>query len=69
MDVRLIRQLWSVVESAPTQRLSTLDDSGIVQWLMDLLKADPTFDSRQLPLASSYLRSRLPLIRDLAQQM
>ena len=69
MDVRLIRQLWSVVESAPTQRLSTLDDSGILQWLMDLLKADPTFDSRQLPLDSSYLRSRLPLIRDLAQQM
>ncbi len=69
MDVRLIRQLWAIVESAHTQRLSTLDDSSMLQKLIDLLKADPTFDSRQLPLASSYLQSRMSLIRDLAQQM
>ncbi|MGD1863092.1 MAG: hypothetical protein ACFB0D_00920 [Phormidesmis sp.] len=69
MDVSLLRQLWSIVESAPSHRVSSLDDSGVVQWLMDLLKADPTFDSRQLPVASRYIQSRLPLIRDLAQQL
>lgn len=69
MDTSLLRQLWSIVESAPSQRVSALDDSGVLQWLMDLLKADPTFDSRQLPIASTYIQSRLPLIRDLAQQM
>jgi len=69
MDVSLLRKLWSIVESAPSQRVSTLDDPGMLQWLMDLLQADPTFDPRQLPVASNYIQSRLPLIRDLAQQM
>jgi len=69
MDINLLRQLWSIVESAPSQRVSTLDDSGVLQWLMELLKADPTFDSQQLPVASTYIKSRLPLIRDLAQQL
>ncbi|MEM6868242.1 MAG: hypothetical protein AAGB19_07420 [Cyanobacteria bacterium P01_F01_bin.3] len=69
MDVSLLRKLWAIVESAPSHRVSTLDDSGVLQWLMELLKADPTFDSQKLPMASTYIQSRLPLIRDLAQQM
>ena len=68
MDSRLLRHLWSTVESIPSQRLSNLDDSGVLQWLVDLLQSDPSFDSRQLPMVSSYIRERMPLIRDLAQQ-
>ena len=67
MDVRLLRQLWSVVESAPNQRFSSLDDSGVLQWLTELLQADPTFDIRNLPVVSSYIRTKMPLIRDVAQ--
>jgi len=68
MDVRLLRQLWSIVESTPSQRISTLDDSGVLRWLTDLLKADPTFDANYLPMACDYIQTRMPLIRDLAQQ-
>ncbi len=67
MDVCLLRKLWSIVESTPNQRISTLDDSGVLSWLTDLLRADPTFDTNYLPVASDYIQSRMPLIRDLAQ--
>ncbi|MEL6472102.1 MAG: hypothetical protein AAFX51_15410 [Cyanobacteria bacterium J06636_28] len=69
MDINLIRRFWSIVESAPHQRFSALDDSGVLQWLVELLQADPTFDSRQLPMVSDYIQTRMPLIRDLAQQL
>ena len=68
MDIKILRQLWSIIESTPGQRISSLDDSAIVQWLTDLLQADPTFDSESLPTVSHYIRARMPLIRDLAQQ-
>ncbi|MEL6489443.1 MAG: hypothetical protein AAFV85_16720 [Cyanobacteria bacterium J06634_6] len=68
MDSRLIHQLWSIVDATPKTRLSNLDDSGVLHWLVDLLQDDPAFDARQLPVVSSYIRSRMPLIRELAQQ-
>ncbi|MEO0768117.1 MAG: hypothetical protein AAFY72_01580 [Cyanobacteria bacterium J06649_4] len=69
MDIRLLRKLWSVVESTPSQRFSTLDDSSILHWLVEVLQADPAFDSQNLPVVSNYIQTRMPLIRDLAQQM
>lgn len=68
MDTRLIRQLWSAVESAPTNRLSNLDDSSLLSSLIDLLKSDPTFDPRNLSDMSQYIKTRMPLIRELSQQ-
>jgi len=67
MDASLLRKLWSTVEAMPKNRISTLDDSSILAWLMDLLQADPAFDSRQSSVVSHYIQSRMPLIRDLAQ--
>lgn len=68
MDVRLIRQLWAVVETFPRNMLSGLDDSTLSQSLMDSIKADPTFDPQQLSALSSYIRARMPLIREMSQQ-
>ncbi|MGB3296268.1 MAG: hypothetical protein WBB01_25050 [Phormidesmis sp.] len=69
MDVSLLRQLWSIVESFPSSRLSNLDDRSLMRSLVDSLKADPAFDSRNLPAVSSYIHSRIPLIREMSQQM
>ena len=68
MDVKILRQLWSIVESTPGQRISRLDDSAVRQWIIDLLQADPSFDNTALPVVSNYIQMRMPLIRDLAQQ-
>ncbi len=67
MDTRLIRQLWSAVESFPLSQLSNLDDSSLLKSIVDLLQSDPSFEAHNVPAVSSYLQSRMPLIRDVFQ--
>ena len=68
MDVSLLRQLWSVVESFPNHRISSLDDRSLMRSLVDSLQADPAFDPRNLPTVSNYINTRIPLIREISQQ-
>ena len=68
MDIRLIRQLWSAVQSASEEGLSQLDDTSLMQSLVSVLQEDPGFDPGNVPAMNSYIRSRLPLIRDMASQ-
>ena len=68
MDISLLRQLWSVVESFPHSRLSSLDDSSLLRSLTESLQSDPTFDPQHLPSVSEYISSRMPLIREMSQQ-
>ncbi|MEM8502696.1 MAG: hypothetical protein AAF716_06035 [Cyanobacteria bacterium P01_D01_bin.1] len=68
MDICLLRQFWSILEASPNQRLASLDDSSVSKWIVDILKADPTFDPGDLPAVSRYIQTRIPLIRDIAQQ-
>ena len=68
MDTGLLRQLWSVVESFPNNRLSNLDDTCLLRSLTDSLRSDPSFDPGNLPLVSKYISTRIPLIRELSEQ-
>ncbi len=68
MDVSLLRQLWSIVESSPTHRISSLDDRSLMRSLVDSLQADPAFDPCNLPTVSNYINTRIPLIREIFQQ-
>ncbi len=67
MSPFLLRQIWSLVEATQTQVLLNLDDETLVQWLLRQLKTQRSLDSQETDLLSTYLQSRLPLIRDLAQ--
>ncbi len=67
MSPFLLRQIWSLVETTQTQVLLNLDDETLVQWLLRQLKTQRSLDSQETDLLSTYLQSRLPLIRDLAQ--
>ena len=68
MEPSLLRQLWSVVESFPDNRLSNLDDTCLVRSLTDSLQSDPAFDPDNIPIVSQYISTRMPLIRALSQQ-
>ena len=68
MDTKLIRQLWSAVQFASASGLAQLDDTALMQSLVDLMQEDPGFDPINLPVMDSYIRTRLPLIRDMANQ-
>lgn len=67
MSPLLLRQIWSLVETTQTNVLLNLDDESLVQWLLRQLKTQRSLDSSETDLLSTYLQSRLPLIRDVAQ--
>ncbi len=68
MTPAILRQLWSVVEATQAHTLLKLDDNSLVQWLIKQTTTQTTLDGSQTDVLSDYIRSRLTLIRDLAQQ-
>lgn len=67
MSPLMLRQVWSLVETTQTNVLLNLDDQSLVQWLIRQLKTQQALDPYETSLFSTYIESRLPLIRDLAR--
>ncbi|NEP16702.1 MAG: hypothetical protein F6J97_07315 [Leptolyngbya sp. SIO4C1] len=67
MDPSLLRQLWSLVETAQVSFIMSLDDNGLVHWLLGQLASASIADTSKSPDLDDYIRSKLPLIRDIAQ--
>lgn len=67
MSPLMLRQLWTLVETTQSNILLNLDDSSLVQWLLKQLGQQRSLARWETDLFSAYIRSRLPLIRDLAQ--
>jgi len=68
MTPLLLRQLWSLVEATQAHLLLTLDDNSLVQLLLRQIGNQRSLDHQETDLLSSYIQSRLSLIRDLAQE-
>ncbi|MGV0108314.1 hypothetical protein [Nostoc sp. DSM 114167] len=68
MTPKIIRQLWSVVETAQAKLLLQLDDASLVQWLVKQTETQVLLDSNETDFLSHYIQSRLALIRDLAHE-
>lgn len=64
----LLRQLWSIVERTQANLILSLDDASLSQWLLKQLQQSLALDSRDVRLLDDYIRTKTPLIRDLAQQ-
>ncbi|MEM9904884.1 MAG: hypothetical protein AAF921_07665 [Cyanobacteria bacterium P01_D01_bin.44] len=67
MDPYLLRQLWSVIETSQSHVILSLDDSGLVNWLLEQLAHTAPYDPRQTSVLSDYIRSKTALIRDIVQ--
>ncbi|WP_421659321.1 hypothetical protein [Leptothermofonsia sp. ETS-13] len=67
MSPLMLRQLWSLVETTQSNILLNLDDPSLVQWLLRQLKNQRSLDHEEIAIFGTYIRSRLPLIRDLAR--
>lgn len=68
MTPLMIRQLWALVETTQSNILLNLDDASLVQWLIRRIGTEQMLDRNQSDILSSYIQSRLSLIRDLAEQ-
>jgi len=67
MTPRMLRQLWSLVETTQAHVLLDLDDKSLVQWLLRQLQDGRSLNPEEDSVMNDYICSRLPLIRDLAQ--
>lgn len=67
MSPMMMRQFWSLVEATQSNIPITLDDGSLVQWLLRQVRSERSLDNRETDLLCDYIHSRLPLIRDLAQ--
>lgn len=64
----MLRQLWSLVDETQVALLLNLDDTSLVQWLLRQFRVQQPLNSEETTILSSYIQSKLPLIRDLADQ-
>ncbi|RCJ14757.1 hypothetical protein A6S26_08775 [Nostoc sp. ATCC 43529] len=68
MTPTIMRQLWSVVETAQAKILLQLDDASLVQWLVKQTATQILLNSNETDFLSHYIQSRLALIRDIAHE-
>ena len=68
MTPTMLRQLWSLIENTQANMLLKLDDASLVQWILKQLHNQRSLDYQQTDILSDYIRIKIPLIRDLAQQ-
>ena len=67
ITAKIIQQLWSVIESTQVSTLLQFDDTALVQLLLQQLKAKQGLDTQTDPGLNTYIKSKLPLIRDTAE--
>jgi len=68
MTPKILRQLWSVVETSHAMTLLQLDDASLVQWLVKQTTTQVLLDPNETDFLCAYIQSRLSLIRDIAYE-
>ncbi|MGA7937470.1 MAG: DUF2913 family protein [Kovacikia sp.] len=64
---KMMQQLWAVIESTQVSALLQFDDSSLVQLLLSQFKTQQTIDAQMTNTLNTYIRAKLPLIRDTAE--
>ncbi|AFZ57113.1 hypothetical protein H6G54_27790 [Anabaena cylindrica FACHB-243] len=67
ITAKLIQQLWAIIESTQVSTLLQFDDNALVQLLIQQLTAKQSLDAKETPSIDTYIKSKLPLIRDTAE--
>lgn len=62
-----MRHVWSVIEETETKTILNLNDTDLLTQLLKQLESKKLLSSEQINEMSTYISSRVPLIRDLAQ--
>jgi len=65
----LLRQFWQLIEETQASQLVNLDDASLVQSLTcQLLESNILVDGSEANAINHYIRSKTPLIRDMAYE-
>lgn len=68
MSPNTLRHLWHLIEQTQVNVLLSMDDRGLVQWLIEQFQKEQSLDPQETNHIKHYLSSRLLLIRDLAHE-
>ncbi len=68
MTPTMLRQLWSLIENTQANVILKQDDASLIQSLLKGLSDRLSLDSHDTDVLTNYIRCKMPLIRDLAQQ-
>ena len=61
-----MRHVWSVIEETETKTILSLNDKDLIGQLLGKLESKKLLSGEQIKEMSTYISSRVPLIRDLA---
>lgn len=64
----MLHQLWSLVDSIQSSTLLNLDDNSLVHLLLGEFGQRRSLNSGDADHLTEYIRTRLPLIRELAKE-
>lgn len=67
ITAKIIQQVWAVIESTQVSTLLHFDDTALVQLLLQQLKVKQGIDCPADSSLKTYIKSKLPLIRDTAE--
>lgn len=68
MTPTMLRQFWSLVETIQSNLILTLDDSSLINCILEKIKEKEALNPSQTDVVIDYIRNKLTLIRELAQQ-
>ncbi|NJN75542.1 MAG: hypothetical protein HC796_04065 [Synechococcaceae cyanobacterium RL_1_2] len=68
MTPNMLRQFWSLVETMQSNLILTLDDTSLVNCILEKIKEKEPLNPNQTDIVMDYIRNKLTLIRELAQQ-
>lgn len=63
----MMQQIWAVIESTQVSTLLQFDDNALVQLLLQQFIATQGLDAQADSSLNTYIKSKLPLIRDTAE--
>ena len=67
MEVPMLRQLWSLIETTQADTLLHLNNSDLVEQLLAQIGTRTLLSREENNLLTTYIHAKIPLIRDLAE--
>ncbi|MCU0527013.1 MAG: hypothetical protein MUF72_19580 [Elainella sp. Prado103] len=68
MSPTMMRQFWSVLDGMRVSIPLALDDESLEQWLIRQVRSEQALGRREADILTAYIHSRIPLIREMAQE-
>ena len=63
----IMRQLWAIIQETSGKTVAGLNDSDLINQIIGKLNSKQHLSSEDCSIVSTYLRSRIPLIREITQ--